>query len=50
MTVRLVHGMCFNPVINKWSWISNSSVNYAVHAVKTETSMHSKDVVEQTEY
>lgn len=34
MTVKLLHGICYNPVINKWSWISDTSVNYAVHAVK----------------
>jgi len=31
---RLVHGMLYMPVINKWSWISDKSVNYAMHAVK----------------
>ncbi|XP_045606629.1 ubiquinone biosynthesis O-methyltransferase [Procambarus clarkii] len=31
---RLVHGMAYNPLVNKWSWLSNTSINYAVHAVK----------------
>jgi len=32
--VRLVHGMFYLPFVNKWSWIPDTSVNYAVHAVK----------------
>jgi len=31
---RLVQGMMYIPGINKWSWIPDSSVNYALHAVK----------------
>jgi len=31
---RLVHGMLYLPVLNKWSWVSDNSVNYALHAVK----------------
>ena len=31
---RLVHGMIYNPLTNGWSWSSNPSVNYALHAVK----------------
>jgi len=33
---RLVHGMTYLPVFNKWSWVSDLSVNYALHAVKKE--------------
>merc|ERR1719295_1040916 len=32
--VRLVHGMFYLPFVNKWKWIPDTSVNYAVHAVK----------------
>lgn len=36
---RTVHGMGYNPLVNKWFWLSNTSVNYAVHAVKEGNSM-----------
>ena len=32
--VRLVHGMFYIPFVNKWHWIPDTSVNYAVHAIK----------------
>jgi len=32
--IRLVHGMLYVPFINKWTWIPDTSVNYAIHAVK----------------
>lgn len=38
-TVRLIHGMCYNPVTRKWSWTVNSSVNYALHATKNRHSL-----------
>ncbi|XP_063403374.1 ubiquinone biosynthesis O-methyltransferase, mitochondrial-like [Mytilus trossulus] len=50
MTVRLLHGMCYNPVINRWSWISNTDINYAMYAVKSSQSIHSHDTIEQTDY
>ena len=31
---RLVHGMLYNPLTNAWSWCPNTSVNYALHAVR----------------
>ena len=34
-TTRLIHGMTLNPLTLNWSWISNTSVNYALHAVKS---------------
>ena len=34
-STRLIHGMTLNPVTLNWSWISNTSVNYALHAVKS---------------
>jgi len=33
---RLVNGMMYLPVFNKWSWVSDFSVNYALHAVKKQ--------------
>merc|ERR1719295_1153509 len=29
--VRLVHGMFYLPFVNKWKWIPDTSVNYAVY-------------------
>nr|VZI42436.1 unnamed protein product [Spirometra erinaceieuropaei] len=31
---RKLLGMTYNPLINRWSWISSLAVNYAFHAVK----------------
>uniref|UniRef100_A0A4W3JB58 Uncharacterized protein n=1 Tax=Callorhinchus milii TaxID=7868 RepID=A0A4W3JB58_CALMI len=33
-TVETVNGMLYNPLSASWSWITNTSVNYALHAVK----------------
>ena len=33
-SVDIVHGMCYNPISDQWSWITNTSVNYAVVATK----------------
>ncbi|RWS06925.1 ubiquinone biosynthesis O-methyltransferase-like protein, partial [Dinothrombium tinctorium] len=32
---KLIHGMCFNPITQRWSWTWNTSVNYAIVAVKS---------------
>ncbi|CAG5131547.1 unnamed protein product [Candidula unifasciata] len=32
---RLIHGMCYNPLTKRWSWVKDTSVNYALHAVKS---------------
>jgi len=32
--IRLVHGMFYIPFLNKWTWIPDTAVNYAIHAVK----------------
>jgi len=32
--IRLVHGMFYVPFLNKWTWIPDTAVNYAIHAVK----------------
>lgn len=33
--IRLIHGMCYNPLTNKWSWTKDTSINYALHAIKS---------------
>ena len=32
--VRLIHGMFYIPGLNKWTWFPDTSVNYALHAIK----------------
>ncbi|XP_067874813.1 ubiquinone biosynthesis O-methyltransferase, mitochondrial [Heterodontus francisci] len=34
LTVGTINGMLYNPLFGSWSWISNASINYALHAVK----------------
>ena len=34
-STRLMHGMLLNPLTFNWSWICDTSVNYALHAVKS---------------
>lgn len=36
MHTRLVHGMLYLPVFREWRWIKDTSINYALHAVKGE--------------
>ncbi|VDM42526.1 unnamed protein product [Toxocara canis] len=36
--VRLVHGITYNPLTNKWSWSNCTAVNYAMMAVKRRSS------------
>lgn len=31
---RLVHGMLFMPLLREWKWVQDTSINYALHAVK----------------
>jgi len=33
-SVRLIHGMILNPITLNWSWMRNTSLGYALHAVK----------------
>ena len=35
--LRSIQGMMYLPWSNSWSWTSDCSVNYALHAVKIET-------------
>ena len=32
--IRLTHGMFYFPFFDKWTWIPDTAVNYALHAVK----------------
>jgi len=34
--IKLIHGMLYNPIMNKWSWMSDTSISYAVHAIRTK--------------
>ena len=34
--MRLLHGMMLNPLTLSWCWTTDTSVNYALHAVKNE--------------
>lgn len=36
LRTRLTHGMFYIPGLNKWTWFPDTSVNYAVHAIKKE--------------
>ncbi|KAH3729375.1 hypothetical protein DPMN_055343 [Dreissena polymorpha] len=31
---RLLHGMLYMPVLREWRWVPDTSINYALHAVK----------------
>ena len=35
-TTKLVQGMLYNFLSNEWHWSSNTSINYALHAVKRQ--------------
>lgn len=35
-SVKAVNGMLYNPLTRSWSWIESTSINYALHAVKSE--------------
>ncbi|NXN95275.1 COQ3 protein, partial [Rhinopomastus cyanomelas] len=34
-SVKTVNGIMYNPLSGSWSWVENTSVNYALHAVKS---------------
>ncbi|XP_014820269.1 PREDICTED: ubiquinone biosynthesis O-methyltransferase, mitochondrial [Calidris pugnax] len=34
-SVKAVNGMLYNPLSGSWSWMESTSVNYALHAVKS---------------
>ncbi|XP_078617548.1 ubiquinone biosynthesis O-methyltransferase-like [Branchiostoma floridae x Branchiostoma japonicum] len=31
---RLIHGMFYNPFLNRWNWTGSTEMNYALHAIK----------------
>ncbi|KAL1226762.1 Ubiquinone biosynthesis O-methyltransferase [Trichinella spiralis] len=33
-SVRMINGLMYNPLQNKWYWTKNINVNYALYAVK----------------
>uniref|UniRef100_A0A8C0HHI0 Coenzyme Q3, methyltransferase n=1 Tax=Buteo japonicus TaxID=224669 RepID=A0A8C0HHI0_9AVES len=35
LSVKTVNGMLYNPLSGSWSWMESTSVNYAMHAVKS---------------
>ncbi|XP_008546140.1 ubiquinone biosynthesis O-methyltransferase, mitochondrial [Microplitis demolitor] len=35
-TTKLIHGMIYNPLTNKWHWTSSEAINYAIHAIKSD--------------
>ncbi|KAJ6660230.1 hypothetical protein lerEdw1_017930 [Lerista edwardsae] len=34
-SVKAIKGMWYNPLFRSWSWTGNTSINYALHAVKS---------------
>ncbi|XP_021245339.1 ubiquinone biosynthesis O-methyltransferase, mitochondrial isoform X1 [Numida meleagris] len=34
-SVKTVNGMLYNPLTGSWSWMESTSINYALHAVKS---------------
>ncbi|CAI9727009.1 Hypothetical predicted protein [Octopus vulgaris] len=37
LVTRLVHGLKYNPLTKKWKWSSDTSINYAIHAIKPKS-------------
>ncbi|KAM4772042.1 ubiquinone biosynthesis O-methyltransferase, mitochondrial [Rhinophrynus dorsalis] len=42
--VETLRGMLYNPLSGSWSWISDTSINYAMHAVKKVAQEQSTDM------
>ncbi|KAL4232575.1 Hexaprenyldihydroxybenzoate methyltransferase [Mactra antiquata] len=36
MDVKMIHGMLYLPVFREWKWVKDTSINYALHAVKID--------------
>lgn len=36
LSTRVIHGLLYNPLMSEWRWIKDTSVNYALHAVKPD--------------
>ncbi|XP_069462507.1 ubiquinone biosynthesis O-methyltransferase, mitochondrial [Ambystoma mexicanum] len=47
--VETVNGMFYNPLFSSWSWIDNTSLNYALHAVKMVPKEHTISVEQMAE-
>lgn len=43
-----VKGMFYLPIFNKWCWIEDTSVNYALSAIKAETAFSNMSPETQT--
>ena len=43
-----VKGMSYLPIFNKWCWNEDTSVNYALRAIKNETTFSNSPPKEQT--
>ncbi|XP_069124422.1 ubiquinone biosynthesis O-methyltransferase, mitochondrial-like [Argopecten irradians] len=43
LTTRLIHGLLYNPLTCRWSWVKDTSMNYALHAVKGNNSFEDQD-------
>lgn len=50
-SVRTVNGMLYNPLSGSWGWVKNTSLNYALHAVKSGAQAQSRttDVPSETD-
>ncbi|KAG8444739.1 hypothetical protein GDO86_009781 [Hymenochirus boettgeri] len=42
--VKTLRGMLYNPICGSWSWINDTSINYAMHAVKTVAEEQPTDI------
>ncbi|NXC61746.1 COQ3 protein, partial [Aleadryas rufinucha] len=50
-SVRTVNGMLYNPLLGSWSWMESTSLNYAMHAVKSgaRARSHATDAPSETD-
>lgn len=50
-SVRTVNGMLYNPLSGSWGWMESTSLNYALHAVKSgaRARSHATDAPPQTD-
>ncbi|KAK3097636.1 hypothetical protein FSP39_011640 [Pinctada imbricata] len=48
-TTRLIHGMWYNPLTCRWRWTKDTSINYALHAIKTNGRTQVRTESEQTD-
>ncbi|XP_021355389.1 ubiquinone biosynthesis O-methyltransferase, mitochondrial-like [Mizuhopecten yessoensis] len=49
LTTRLIHGLLYNPLTCRWSWVKDTSMNYALHAVKGDNSLDDADFSQTVE-